>query len=99
MGFICLYVLIQKSGQKTAKSHLCALLEHFFSHRRAQQFWKQNTISILSFLCLSSSKANHLWHTQKRAKDDKSIKQKTNPQVFYTIKLFTSLAKKIWLSD
>ena len=25
MGFICLYVLIQKSGQKTAKSHLCAL--------------------------------------------------------------------------
>ena len=27
MGFICLYVLIQKSGQKTAKSHLCALLE------------------------------------------------------------------------
>ena len=26
MGIICLYVLIQKSGQKTAKSHLCALL-------------------------------------------------------------------------
>ena len=25
MGFICLYVVIQKSGQKTAKSHLCAL--------------------------------------------------------------------------
>ena len=25
MGIICLYVLIQKSGQKTAKSHLCAL--------------------------------------------------------------------------
>ena len=23
MGIICLYVLIQKSGQKTAKSHLC----------------------------------------------------------------------------
>ena len=26
MGFICLYVLIQKSGQKTAKSHLCTLV-------------------------------------------------------------------------
>jgi len=26
MGFVCLYVLIQKSGQKTAKSHLCAML-------------------------------------------------------------------------
>ena len=25
MDFICSYVLIQKSGQKTAKSHLCAL--------------------------------------------------------------------------
>ena len=25
MGFICLYVVIQKSGQKTAKSHLCVL--------------------------------------------------------------------------
>ena len=25
MGIICLYVLIQKSGQKTAKSHLCAM--------------------------------------------------------------------------
>ena len=25
MGFICLYVLIQKSGQKTAKSHLCSV--------------------------------------------------------------------------
>ena len=25
MGIICLYVLIQKSGQKTAKSHLCAV--------------------------------------------------------------------------
>ena len=29
MGIICLYVLIQKSGQKTAKSHLCALFNHF----------------------------------------------------------------------
>ena len=27
MGFICLYVLIQKSGQKTAKSHLCSEVE------------------------------------------------------------------------
>ena len=27
MGIICLYVLIQKSGQKTAKSHLCAVLK------------------------------------------------------------------------
>ena len=26
MGFICLYVLIQKSGQKTAKSHLCEVV-------------------------------------------------------------------------
>ena len=26
MGIICLYVLIQKSGQKTAKSQLCAML-------------------------------------------------------------------------
>ena len=26
MGIICLYVLIQKSGQKTAKSHLCAMV-------------------------------------------------------------------------
>ena len=25
MGIICLYVLIQKSGQKTAKSHICAV--------------------------------------------------------------------------
>ena len=25
MGIICLYVLIQKTGQKTAKSHLCAM--------------------------------------------------------------------------
>ena len=33
MGFICLYVLIQKSGQKTAKSHLCAVEKnrHFFA--------------------------------------------------------------------
>ena len=28
MGIICLYLLIQKSGQKTAKSHLCAV-DHF----------------------------------------------------------------------
>ena len=29
MGIICLYVLIQKSGQKTAKSHLCAMVKRF----------------------------------------------------------------------
>ena len=34
MGIICLYVLIQKSGQETAKSHLCALARHVgFSNR------------------------------------------------------------------
>ena len=26
MGIICFYVFIQKSGQKTAKSHLCAVM-------------------------------------------------------------------------
>ena len=26
MGIVCLYVLIQKSGQKAAKSHLCAVV-------------------------------------------------------------------------
>ena len=31
MGSICLYVLMQKSGQKTAKSHLCAVWENYAS--------------------------------------------------------------------
>ena len=31
MGIICLYVLIQKSGQKTAKSHLCAMTRNTLS--------------------------------------------------------------------
>ena len=51
MGFICLYVLIQKSGQKTAKSHLCAMSENFFIHQSKRKsehlhinliFWKGN---------------------------------------------------------
>ena len=38
MGIICLYVLIQKSGQKTAKSHLCAPVEEII--------WVKNVVVI-----------------------------------------------------
>ena len=34
MGFICLYVLIQKSGQKPAKSHLCAITRSEASQKK-----------------------------------------------------------------
>ena len=40
MGSICLYVLIQKSGQKTAKSRLCALLRCSTRHNYVESFMK-----------------------------------------------------------
>ena len=40
MGSICLYVLIQKSGQKTAKSLLCALLRCSTRHNYVESFMK-----------------------------------------------------------
>ena len=47
MGIICLYVLIQKSGQKTAKSHLCAM---------GGSFWQKEGLLQLTMTLLQDPK-------------------------------------------
>ena len=44
MGIICLYVLIQKSGQKIAKSHLCAMAnpDGYEYSRNYDRSWRKN---------------------------------------------------------
>ena len=48
MGISCLYVLIQKSGQKTAKSHLCAMGSYLLHQSDLKhQNWKKKNQGLM----------------------------------------------------
>ena len=69
MGIICLYVLIQKSAQKTAKSHLCALRALGSEYLRS------------CFLLIEESREGAFFFLSTRVKDNTSlIKKQTRPK-------------------